>query len=103
MMEGRVSFRASGLGIYLIGSHMIPCRVGQVLPANRFLLLVVVLSAYGLSLFAPECSVLHKTLGIIQANRLFPAFFPEHSRCQPYRIRVRQRIVLMRSTGNNYL
>ncbi|OJZ86031.1 hypothetical protein ASPFODRAFT_634969 [Aspergillus luchuensis CBS 106.47] len=73
------------------------------LPANRFLLLVVVLSALRLSLFAPECIVLHKTLGIIEANRLFPAFVPEHSRCQPYRIRVRQRIVLMRSTGTNSL
>lgn len=102
-MEGRVSFRASGLGIYLIGGHMMLCRVEQMLPANRFLLLVVALSAHKLSLFAPECSVLHKTLGIIQANGLFPACVPEHSRCQPYRIRVRQRIVLMRSTSNNSL
>lgn len=82
---------------------MIPCRAGQMLPTNRFLLLVVILSAHKLSLFAPECSVLHKTLGIIQANELFPAFVPEHPRCQPYRIRVRQRIVLMRSTGTNSL
>lgn len=80
-MDGRML--RSGLvnrKIYLIGSHMIHGRVGQILPPNRLLSLFVVFSAHKLSLFAPECCVLRKTLEISEATGLFPAIVSEHSR-----------------------
>ena len=54
--------------------------VRYILSANRFLSLLVIFSAHKLSLFAPECCVLRKTLEISEATALFPAFVSEHSR-----------------------